>query len=602
MYTKILLGVVSLFLIAGCGNKNADYANFVKSKEPATEHNVLKESLPEIKKQQEFVSIESPKSLSSVLRELEKVEGAFFDMADIKEDFLIPTSRWQVKSFQDLNEYLQQRAQKKLVVTANAFYLNKPKIIKVVDLAKDKYDFAKLKIKQFNSSKDLASALEIVAEETGFSVIFTEAQSTSLEKQQQNGGITIGVNEESQQLRWLKNKRVYLKATTVADLIENIKSAADVWVDIDYQKKIVTVSPYKIKIFKIANINDVQMEGNLKGEEIVNSAVAATGTATSSSGSTGTKNPKVKVSLYEQVEEKCSLLVGKSMISGSSNSNGNEELQYCRVMKESADIIVSASPSRMENIEKFISNFNHHFEKQVHVSLKVYEVIVQKNFSFGIDFNIMGKSAEDVMKFSSSRAASMASGATATNITANLVGKNYTADIFGDALSAFGYIYNKNDYSTLLRNHIPDSTSVRNDQEFVYKINKTITTGDNPIITETNENKTVANGYDFSAIAHINGEMVSVTLQPNITKIVNLTKQAVGTNTVMLPETSIAKLTKENLLRDGESRVIAYASFLDSSDKYEGIVPVKDFVLGGNTNDKYVKREVVFVLTVEILK
>lgn len=598
--------IVSILFFAGCVNKNSnnDYAQFVQKKEVNQDTNYLRSSVSETTKKQEFVSIESPKSLSSVLRELEKVDGAYYDMEDVREDFILPTSRWQVKSFQDLNEYLQQRAQKKLIVTANMFVLDKPKIITVVDLAKDKYDFAKLPIKKFNSSKDLASALESVAHETGFSVIFTEAQGTALEKQQAGSGIQIGVNDETQQLKWLKNKKVYIQASTVADLLESIKIAADVWIDIDYAKKTVTVSPYKVKMFKIANIGDVVLDGTLKSDAIVNSATSeGTSSSTGTGGSDGATNPKVKLSLYEQLEQKCSLLVGKNMVSGSNTGGGNEELQYCRVMKESADLIVSASPSRMENVEKFISNFNHHFEKQAVASLRVYEVIVNRNFSLGLDFNIVGKTANDIIRFNSARASSMATGATASNITANIVGGGkFSADIFADALSNFGYVYSRNDYTLLLRNHIPASKNVRNDKEYISKINRTVTTGDNPVITETNENKVASNGIDFAAIAHINGDTVSVSLHPSITKIVDMAKQAVGNNTVTLPETSLEQLSNENFLRDGESKVIAYASFLDSADNYRGLVPIKDFILGGTSEDNFVKREVVFVLSVSIQK
>jgi len=259
--------------------------------------------------------------------------------------------------------------------------------------------------------------------------------------------------------------------------------------------------------------------------------------------------------------------------------------------------MVSADKKTMSAAEKIIDNFNTSFLKQVKVTLGVYEVIVKNNYNIGID-----------LKTSNTHNGKTVTSNIINNATANILNfsnsnNNFSINGFLSSLSNIGDVVNSNKYYMLIRNHLPYNKKIITSTDYVKSV-KTTTNTNTGLTTQntTQQTNTVNEGFSITMIPNIVGDTISLNISPNITSLLEMKGAVYNNSKITLPKTSVENFTTEVILKDGEKIVIGSVTTYDKANNYSGIIPLNNFILGGNSSDKYVRKETVFVLSAKIVE
>ena len=126
----------------------------------------------EIITKSDFVNVDSKKSVDTLLNNLSQIDGRFYHLEGL--DMLVPSIKnyTHIKSFKDLDNYVQSTTNKALVIESNKFLANGIKSVRIVDKNSLKNNFEDVKINLHGENVDLKKAFIQVSKLTGFNVIY----------------------------------------------------------------------------------------------------------------------------------------------------------------------------------------------------------------------------------------------------------------------------------------------------------------------------------------------------------------------------------------------------------------------------------------------
>lgn len=248
----------------------------------------------------------------------------------------------------------------------------------------------------------------------------------------------------------------------------------------------------------------------------------------------------------------------------------------------------------MENITKVINDFNSIFNKQVDFELDIYEFAVSKEFDGGISVGgkvkyrggtITGQSNElikDLFTF-----------------TKTTGGNTYKANL--NLTNKMVQLIQSTSHGYVIKNNMPYMIDLTNSKDYVktIKVTTSSTTAGETKVTSP-ETDTISEGTILTVLPRILGKKIELNIEPNIVTINKISTETYDGNTISLPDISTNKFKSNIMIKSGERRVIGYVTQYQDISDYNGVIPLDHFIIGGENDKKYIRKEIIFVVSARV--
>ena len=605
---QTLLSVVTIIAITGCSAKqesthggfNKKFQEFTSEEFNATQApDYVKDSIKEISNNKRHINLDNVKRLSIVLEHLANIDGKSYILSRDSEDiFLQPikeSHKLGLDSFDKLNQYIQDTSNYEIYVKKNRFLKDRVKIVAVKnkDIYKKDLSSVPFTLEGKSSVADVVEQLRIV---TGFNVIAKDipqvdteegAQTSQLESQR------LFTNNSVSEL--FENNYISFSGNNIMELLNYISNSFNIYVDVDYDNKLIVFRKLKSKMFSI-NLNNIEYSGSLDVKKKIDNDVGSGG------GEEKSIKTKVKLDILDSLDNSINAIL---------DSVGQHNGVYT-FNKTVGSIFVKADKQTMQEIALLVDNFNNVFSKQLDFQLEIYEFAVTKKFDIGIDLlstlntsNYTGSILTNYVADSVLSAAHDSSGAVpitrSQEVDGEFVSSSSTTKRKGDANidNQTIQLLKQTRHGYIIKNSIPYYIDVTDSKSYVQSINRETDTETN-IVTETPITSEINEGTVLSVLSKINGNSIELNIQPKIVKLNGVSEQVVGENTITLPDLTTNTFTSNIVIKDGEKKVIGYITSYEDANEYNGIVPIDNFILGGSRSKKFFRKETVYVISAKI--
>lgn len=540
-----LFSFLGIFLI-GCSQK--DYHNEmitnVKGSLNNGSYNEIKDSysnslVDEKAKGKEFISILEDKSLSDILKEMELIDGNFYYLKS--SDILVPKSRIKISNIAELNQYLNAVLDKELFIKKNgSIYL--VKLLTTSETKKQSIEHIPFALEGQISVEEL---IKLITAESGYEV-------------------TIGsyIDDKSE----FQNSVVSVSSKNLKDALNSLAHAKDVFVDIDYDKEMINIQRYK----------DVVIELNIPLLDLKSTNQTTT---QETAGESKVENNS-QIVLYEELDKML-----KNIIS-------TDKISTYHIDKASGLIFLKSTKSVENAVRNIAKAYETSFAKEAVIEFERIELVLNKNREYGIGSisddrqtntgtgTVRSVGEEGVLSFTSNNATSLLKVAATAN---NEIGKilNYSKNML------------------VLKNNIPSVQSISQNTDYIEKVETTIT--ENTTTSEATVN-TIKDGTSITAMAKISRDKIFLNITPNIKKLIKIVEKQVGNSVIQLPEYKDQSYNISREVRLGETSIVGSIIIHDDAKEYQGVLPLEGFAIGGTDSKSYVRREIVYVVTLKNIK
>lgn len=550
---KILLSSglsVLLLVTVGCTPKSFHNEMLEKQKEALNKDDLnnlrssYSESLIENNEvKQKYISILEDKTLSEVLNELENMENKIYFLKS--NDILIPRSRIKIHTIQELSNYLNAVIDKSIVVEKNG-NLNLVTLLNTSERKK-----LSINSKRFilNGQLSVEELLKLITNESGYNI---------------NLANTIENRNDFQ------NSIINLNSKTLGEALNSLASSKDVYVDIDYEKESINISRYK----------DIVIELNIPLLDM--SSSSQTSNQESSSGSK--IENKSSIVLYEELDKMI-----KSIIS-------NDRLSTYHIDKASGLIFLKSTKNIESAVRTLAKAYESSFSKEAIVEFERVELILNKDRTFGIlGANIINSSGSN-LNIGEIEPASSSS----IVFDQNTVSRNLK--LLAQSDNNIGRILNYSKNMLVLKNNIPTVQAITENTDYIEKIETTRNSDTNEIDSDVTVN-TLKEGTSITASAKISRDKIFLNLTPSIKKLISWNNTTLaGGNMVSLPKYNDQEYNISREVKLGETSIVGSIIVHDDAKEYDGIIPIDGFAVGGKDSKSYVRREIVYVVTLREIK
>ncbi|WP_066350279.1 hypothetical protein [Aliarcobacter skirrowii] len=550
---KILLSSglsVLLLVTVGCTPKSFHNEMLEKQKEALNKDDLnnlrssYSESLIENNEvKQKYISILEDKTLSEVLNELENMENKIYFLKS--NDILIPRSRIKIHTVQELSNYLNAVIDKSIVVEKNG-NLNLVTLLNTSERKK-----LSINSKRFilNGQLSVEELLKLITNESGYNI---------------NLANTIENRNDFQ------NSIINLNSKTLGEALNSLASSKDVYVDIDYEKESINISRYK----------DIVIELNIPLLDM--SSSSQTSNQESSSGSK--IENKSSIVLYEELDKMI-----KSIIS-------NDRLSTYHIDKASGLIFLKSTKNIENAVRTLAKAYESSFSKEAIVEFERVELILNKDRTFGIlGANIINSSGSS-LNIGEIEPASSSS----IVFDQNTVSRNLK--LLAQSENNIGRILNYSKNMLVLKNNIPTVQAITENTDYIEKIETTRNSDTNEIDSDVTVN-TLKEGTSITASAKISRDKIFLNLTPSIKKLISWNNTTLaGGNMVSLPKYNDQEYNISREVKLGETSIVGSIIVHDDAKEYDGIIPIDGFAVGGKDSKSYVRREIVYVITLREIK
>lgn len=571
----IASSMIAMMMMSGCTNIiTQNNANKIETADVEKAIGEIKETIKSNKKfdikrkvwKTAYIDLTTPKRISVGLSTLGEIDGRIYYLDKDSEDIALPilssNLNYKPKSFNDLKLLLEDLTDYTIRITANKYNENRPKVVTVKRKTAN-FENTDIDLK-VNANIDVADVLEQVARETGYNVGFVQEDSDNLG----GGGDTEVPNSNS--LDYFKGKRITFYGDNVQSLLDYISESLDLYVDVVPKKKMIIFSQFKQKNFKLTAKN-----------QVIDGSLSVSGATEDGGGGTESRSSSVQIDLYNEFEE-----TAKTILKGKSTSE--EGKGYCDVL-HNGDVITYGKKSSLESIEKLVNNFNKDYGRTYKILLTSYDVVLNRENSIGVDLDILTGNFKAV-----------------TDVVAKSVldysNPDGTKKLFMDSLNEFGRVVKINNYAYNLTNHIPKYKNKLENQDYFKKTTLTQigTNSDGVPLYETEPTiEKAQEGMELNLWAAASGDRINLSINAVIKSILSFDEKSLDGKTVTLLRDTNDSFVSDLVLKDGEEVVVDKLSITEKAENYEGSFPLDNFIIGGASGGKFVKRLTVITARVE---
>ena len=135
----------------------------------------------------------------------------------------------------------------------------------------------------------------------------------------------------------------------------------------------------------------------------------------------------------------------------------------------------------------------------------------------------------------------------------------------------------------------------------VEKIETTIDADTNVRTSDVTVN-TLKEGTSINAMAKISRDKIFLNIAPSIKKLIEFGEVSVDGTMIKLPQYNDQSYNISREVRLGETSIVGSIIVHDDVKNYQGVLPVEGFAIGGTDSKSYVRREIIYVVTLKNIK
>lgn len=550
IFKNLVLFSFVVWFVTGCSqvSYHNEMVQQVKSGVNKDSYDVMKESytkslVTEEKKSKKFISIISEKSLGDILKELEMIDGNFYYLKS--SDFLIPASRIKIHSMDELNGYLKAVSDKELSVKINGSL----HLVKLLNTSERKKETINNISFELNGEISVEELIKLITAESGFEV----AIGSYIEDSHKFQDSIVSINSKN-----------------LIDAIRSLSHAKDVYIDIDYDREMINIKRYK----------DMVIELNIP---ILNLKTKSKTSTKETSGESNVENTS-QIILYDELDKML-----KNIIS-------TDKISSYHIDKASGLILIKSTKSVENAVRTIVKAYESSFAKEATIEFERVELVLNKNRKYGI--GSISSSPTDPADTDVVNGVSRSVGQSGA-LSFIDQGTSKLFSITATANNEIGKILNYSKNVIVLKNNIPTVQSISQNTDYVEKIETTV--NDNVTTSEATVN-TIKDGTSITAMAKISRDKIFLNITPNIKKLIKISEATIGTSTIQLPQYNEQSYNIAREIKTGETLIVGSIIVHDDAKEYQGILPLEGFAIGGLDSKSYVRREIVYVLTLKNIK
>ena len=260
--------------------------------------------------------------------------------------------------------------------------------------------------------------------------------------------------------------------------------------------------------------------------------------------------------------------------------------------KSSGLIYLKSTKSVESSVREIVNAYESSFSKEAIIEFERIELVLNKSREFGITSIV-----EDRQNATNAGIVKTLDGNLLQYTNDNLIRK-LTASAKLDNQIGRIVSYSKNLIS--LKNNIPAVQSISQNTDYIEQINTTTDTNGN-LSTSTTVN-TIKDGTSITALAKIARNKIFLNITPNIKKLISLDSQTLNGNEIKLPEYKDQSYNISREVKLGETVIVGSIIVHDDAKQYKGILPMETFAIGGTDSNSYVRKEIVYIVTLKSIK
>ena len=546
---KSILFLGGLFLLlSGCSSKSYHDEMIKKAKDSLNkeDYQELKESysnslVNEKSKSKEFISILEDKSLSDILKEMETIDGNFYYLKS--SDILIPKSRIKIHNIAELNQYLNAVLDKELFIKKNgSIYL--VKLLTTSETKKQSIEHIPFQLEGQISVEEL---IKLITAQSGYEV---------------NIGSFIENRNDFQ------NSIVSISSKNLKDALNSLSHTKDVFVDVDYDKEVINIARYK----------DLVIELNIPLLDIKSSSQTSNQETT---GESKVENNS-QIVLYDELDKML-----KNIIS-------TDKISTYHIDKASGLIFLKSTKSIENAVRTIAKAYESTFSKEAVIEFERIELILNKNRAYGIG------------SISDNRQQNTGAGVVrgiGTDGVLNFTSDNATRllQVVATANNEIGRVLNYSKNMIILKNNIPTVQSITDNTDYVEKIETTIDS-DTGLRTSDVTVNTLKEGTSITAMAKVSRDKIFLNITPTIKKLIEFGEVSIDGTMIKLPQYKDQSYNISKEVALGETSIVGSIIVHDDAKNYQGVLPLEGFAIGGSDSKSYVRREIVYVVTLRNIK
>lgn len=540
------LFLLSIILLSGCA-QNYHTEMLAQAKKSVNKKNLtsIKESysqslVNETKLKKEYIDILDDKSLSDVLKELELIDGNFYFLKS--SDVLIPKSRIKIHNMNELNQYLNAVIDKELFIKkSGSIYL--VKLLSKSEAKKQSIDKIPFKLSGEISVEEL---IKLITAESGYEV---------------------SIGSYIKDVQKFQDSIISINTKNLIDAIEAIANSKNVYVDINYDSEVIDIRRYK----------DIVVELNIP---VLNLKTTNETSTQETSGESTIENTS-QIVLYDELNKMLENIIS------------NDEISTYHIDKASGLIFLKSTKSVEKAVRTIVKAYEDSFAKEATIEFERIELVLNKDREYGIgtvSSNTQTNADAGVVR-------TLNDGGTFSFVSDNA---NRLLNVTGTANNEIGKILNYSKNVIVLKNNIPSVQSISQNTDYIEKIETT--TDDNGNITAEATINTIKDGTSITAMAKILRDKIFLNITPNIKKLIKIDSKKVGDSDIQLPEYKDQSYNISREVSLGETAVVGSIIVHDDTKEYQGVIPLEGFAVGGTDSKKYIRREIVYIVTVRNIK
>lgn len=547
-YKNILFLSGLFLLLSGCSSKSYHDEMMQKAKDSLNkeEYKDLNESyssslVDENFKSKEFISILEDKSLSDILKEMEIIDGNFYYLKS--SDILVPKSRIKIHNITELNEYLNAVLDKELFIKKNgSIYL--VKLLTTSETKKQSIEHIPFQLEGQISVEEL---IKLITAQSGYEV---------------NIGSFIENRNDFQ------NSIVSISSKNLKDALNSLSHTKDVFVDVDYDKEVINITRYK----------DLVIELNIPLLDIKSSSQTSNQETT---GESKVENNS-QIVLYDELDKML-----KNIIS-------TDKISTYHIDKASGLIFLKSTKSIESAARTIAKAYESTFSKEAVIEFERIELILNKNRAYGIGSisdNRQQNTGNGVIREIATEGALTFTSDNATRLL----------QVVATANNEIGRVLNYSKNMIILKNNIPTVQSITDNTDYVEKIETTIDSETGLRTSDVTVN-TLKEGTSITAMAKVSRDKIFLNITPTIKKLIEFENVSIDGTMIKLPQYKDQSYNISKEVALGETSIVGSIIVHDDAKNYQGILPLEGFAVGGSDSKSYVRREIVYVVTLRNIK
>ena len=103
-------------------------------------------------------------------------------------------------------------------------------------------------------------------------------------------------------------------------------------------------------------------------------------------------------------------------------------------------------------------------------------------------------------------------------------------------------------------------------------------------------------------MAKISRDKIFLNITPSIKKLIQFDEVSVDGTSIKLPQYNDQNYNISREVNLGETSIVGSIIVHDDAKNYQGVLPLEGFAIGGTDSKSYVRREIVYIVTLRNIK